>query len=68
MFGCWVVFQYNGEEEVPDLSIPITVKKYPRGSIRLSDVESSRVWHDCNVGYAKSLELGLKRVVGGING
>jgi hypothetical protein len=46
MWGCWIKFQYNGEIEVPDLSIPITVKKYPKGAIRMSDVESSRMWHN----------------------
>jgi len=46
MFGCWVQFRYNGEVNVPDLSIPITVDKYPKDAIRMSDLESSRMWHN----------------------
>jgi len=45
MFGCWVVFQYNGSEHAPDLSVPIKVQDYPRGSVLLSDAESSGIWH-----------------------
>lgn len=45
MFGCWVEFRYNGEVHVPDLSHPITVEKYPRDAIPMSDVESSYTWH-----------------------
>jgi len=46
MFGCWVEFRYHGEVQVPDLSIPITVQEYPKGAIRMDDVESSRMWHN----------------------
>ena len=46
MFGCWVQFRYNGEVNVPDLSVPITVDKYPKDAIRMSDVASSRMWHN----------------------
>jgi hypothetical protein len=45
MCGCWVVFRYNGEEHVPDLSIPISVEKMPRGAVRLSQEESLKLWH-----------------------
>ena len=45
MFGCWVVFRYNGEEHVPDLSIPISVTKLPRDAKRLSIEQSARIWH-----------------------
>lgn len=45
MFGVWVVFRYNGEEHVPDLSIPISTFKLPRDARPLSDEESSKVWH-----------------------
>jgi len=61
MFGCWVQFRYNGEVHVPDLSIPITVKEYPRDAIRMSDVESSRMWHN-DYGMEKILEMELNRV------
>lgn len=61
MFGCWVQFRYNGEVNVPDLSIPITVKKYPKGAIRMSDVESSRMWHS-DYGMEKILEMEMNRV------
>jgi hypothetical protein len=62
MFGCWVQFRYNGEVEVPDLSIPITVKKYPKGAIRMSDVESSRMWHN-DYGMARILEMEQERIM-----
>ena len=44
-FGCWVVFRYNGEEHVPDLSTPVAVFKLPRDAKPLSDEESNRIWH-----------------------
>jgi hypothetical protein len=56
MFGCWVQFRYNGEINVPDLSIPITVKEYPKDAVALSDVESSRAWHS-DYGTARLLEM-----------
>jgi hypothetical protein len=61
MCGCWVQFRYNGEVNVPDLSIPITVKEYPKGAIRMSDVESSRMWHN-DYGMEKILEMEMNRV------
>ena len=61
MFGCWVQFRYNGEVHVPDLSIPITVKEYPRDAIRMSDVESSHMWHN-DYGMEKILEMEMNRV------
>ena len=45
MFGCWVVFCYNGEEHVPDLSVPISIEKLPRDAKPLSDEECSKYWH-----------------------
>lgn len=45
MFGPWVVFRYNGGEQVPDLSIPIPVFQLPIGARTLSDEESSKIWH-----------------------
>lgn len=61
MCGCWVQFRYNGEVHVPDLSIPITVKEYPKGAIRMSDVESSHIWHN---DYSREtiLEMEMNRV------
>lgn len=61
MFGCWVQFRYGGEVHVPDLSIPITVKEYPKGAIRMSDVESSRMWHN-DYGMERILEMEMNRV------
>ena len=61
MWGCWVKFRYGGEVNAPDLSIPITVKEYPKGAIRMSDVESSRMWHN-DYGMEKILEMEMNRV------
>lgn len=44
-FGPWVVFMYNGEEHVPDLSCPISVTKIPRGAVRQSVKECVEIWH-----------------------
>jgi hypothetical protein len=44
MFGCWVVFRYNGGEHVPDLSVPISLFKMPRDAEKLSDAESVAHW------------------------
>lgn len=41
----WVVFRYNGEKHVPDLSIPISISRIPRGAQPLSDEENARTWH-----------------------
>jgi hypothetical protein len=45
MFGPWVVFMYNGEEQVPDLSVPISVTKLPRDAHPLSIEECLKYWH-----------------------
>jgi len=63
MFGRWVQFRYNGEINVPDLSIPITVDKYPKDAIRMSDVESSRMWHN-DYSMNTILEMEINRVRG----
>ena len=44
MWGCWVVFRYNGKEHVPDLSVPISVLKLPRDAKPLTDEEAARYW------------------------
>lgn len=62
MFGCWVQFRFNGEVQVPDLSIPITVKEYPKGAIKMSDIESSRMWHN-DYGMERILEMEQERIV-----
>jgi len=61
MFGCWVQFRYNGEVHVPDLSVPITVDKYPKDAIRMSDVTSSRMWHN-DYPMNTILEMEMNRV------
>jgi hypothetical protein len=45
MFGCWVVFAYNGEEHVPDLSIPINVEKLPRDAREVGQAWAEDYWH-----------------------
>jgi hypothetical protein len=45
MFGPWVTFRFNGATHAPDLSIPISVFRLPRGTRPMSEVESSAVWH-----------------------
>jgi len=45
MCGCWVVFEYNGEKQVPDLSVPITVDRLPRDAKRMSDEEIIKYWN-----------------------
>jgi hypothetical protein len=45
MCGCWVVFRYNGEEHVPDLSCPFGIDKLPRDAIKLSPEQNSEEWH-----------------------
>lgn len=44
MFGCWVVFRYNGKEHVPDLSIPIGTEQMPRDAKPLTDDEAAGYW------------------------
>lgn len=44
MWGCWVVFRYNGAEHVPDLSVPIGVEKLPRGAKPLTNEEAAQYW------------------------
>lgn len=45
MFGPWVVFEYNGEKHVPDLSIPIATFKLPHDAKPLSDAQNAEYWH-----------------------
>ncbi len=45
--GCWVGFRYNGEEQFPDLSLPIPVFKIPRGAQRMTIEENAEAWHRC---------------------
>lgn len=44
MFGPWCVFRYNGQENVPDLSVPISVFSLPRDARPLSNQETIKVW------------------------
>lgn len=44
-WGHWVVFRYLGEEQVPDLSIPIAVESVPRGARKLTAQENAEHWH-----------------------
>lgn len=44
MFGCWVVFRYNGKEHVPDLSVPISVFKLPRDAKPMSIENTIKTW------------------------
>ena len=41
MWGHWVVFRYNGEKHVPDLSIPLSLEKLPRDAKPIS----LEYWH-----------------------
>lgn len=45
MWGCWVVFRYNGRERVPDLSVPISVERIPRGAKKMNVEECAERWH-----------------------
>ena len=45
MFGCWVLFRYNGEKHAPDLSCPIITDKLPRDAKKMTEEESSKLWH-----------------------
>lgn len=45
MLGQFVVFRYNGEDQVPDLSVPIDVEKWPKDTKMLNPIENSRLWH-----------------------
>ena len=44
MFGCWVVFQYNNADHVPDLSCPLAMLKLPRDAKPLTAEESTAHW------------------------
>jgi len=43
--GQFVVFRYNNNFHVPDLSLPIEVHKMPRGAKPLTNEETSQRWH-----------------------
>jgi hypothetical protein len=43
-FGCWVVFRWNGEEHIPDLSCPIDVQTLPRDATSLTHDEAAAYW------------------------
>ena len=44
MWGCWVVFQFNGRDQVPDLSCPMSLLTLPRDAKPLTDEESVAHW------------------------
>lgn len=44
-WGCWTVFRYNGEEHVPDLSVPIYVTQIPKGGVKLTPEQAAEYWH-----------------------
>lgn len=44
MFGCWVVFKYNGRDQVPDLSVPIHVFKLPKDAKPMTNEETINIW------------------------
>jgi hypothetical protein len=44
MFGQFVVFRYNGEDHVPDLSIPIELFTLPRDAERVPYKEADKYW------------------------
>lgn len=44
MFGCWVVFRYNGKKQVPDLSVPISLNVLPRDAEELTEQEAIAYW------------------------
>lgn len=44
IFGPWVVFRYNGEEHVPDLSCPISISKLPRDAKPMGMAECLEAW------------------------
>jgi len=50
MWGCWVQFQYLGKMQVPDLSVPIDVPRWPVGTRLLNQEENSRNWHRGEIG------------------
>ena len=44
MFGQWVVFRYNREDHVPDLSVPIPLFELPKDAERMSDEDCEVYW------------------------
>lgn len=44
MFGCWVVFQWNGKEHVPDLSCPMGLFKLPKDAKPMSNEDCIKAW------------------------
>ena len=45
MFGQWVVFRYNGKDNVPDLSCPIAEFRLPRDAKPVTDEQNTAIWH-----------------------
>ena len=45
MFGCWVVFRYNGADHVPDLSVPIATLELPKDAKPLTVEQNAARWH-----------------------
>jgi hypothetical protein len=44
-WGAWTVFRYLGTKHVPDLSLPITIPRLPKGARKLTQQENSDTWH-----------------------
>ena len=45
MMGNWVIFRVDGEFVVPDLRVPMRLERMPYKAKRLTDIESSELWH-----------------------
>lgn len=45
MLGCWVIFRWNNEDQVPDLSHPVAVFKLPKDAKAVYDEENAVLWH-----------------------
>lgn len=44
MFGCWVVFWFNGKENVPDLSCPMGLFKLPKDAKPMDNETCIKTW------------------------
>jgi len=62
-FGHFPVFRINGEDHVPDMSLPMAIDRLPRDAVRLTPAQSARLWHSTNPSHTFGDETDYGRLL-----
>jgi hypothetical protein len=62
VFGHFPVFRINGEDHVPDTSLPMRIDRIPRDAIRLTNAQFAAIWHDESDDHTFGAETSYRRL------